>query len=70
MQKRLIGILAIVALVALFAGRAWWLYQHRETGDNVLEIGAVLPLTGPISTMGVEIKNALILAEKKINEER
>ena len=66
MKKALITI-CIIAVIALFGGRGYYLYRHRPTDENVIKIGAVLPLTGPISTMGVEIKNALTLAEKKIN---
>ncbi len=67
-MKKLIWTLVILVVVGVFGGRAWYLYQNRETSDNVVKIGAVLPLTGPISVMGKEIRNSLELAEKNINQ--
>ena len=44
-MKKLIWTVVILAVVALFGGRAWWLYQHKETDANVIKIGAILPLS-------------------------
>ena len=67
-MKKLIWGLAIVVVVAVFGGRAWWLYQHKETGDNVVKVGVVLSLTGNNSLIGELSRNALLLAEEEINK--
>ncbi len=51
-MKKLIWGLVIVAVVAVFGGRAWWLYQHRETDTNVVKIGVLTDLSGFSSGTG------------------
>ena len=66
-MKKLIWGLVIVAVVAVFGGRAWWLYQHRETNENVVKIGVILPLSGDASRDGQEALLAAKMAQEEIN---
>ena len=66
-MKKLIWGLAIVAVVAVFGGRALWLYQHRETNENVVKIGVILPLSGDASRDGQEALLAAKMAQEEIN---
>ena len=47
MKKLIIGI-CVVALIALFAGRAWYLYTQKQTEkiDRVVKMGLILPMSG------------------------
>ena len=62
-MKKLIWGLVIIVVVAVFGGRAWWLYQHRETGNNVVKIGAVLPMSGIVSDSNKKIVATLNVAK-------
>ena len=68
-MRKLIWTLVIVAIVAIFGGRAWYLYQHKETGDNVMKIGLLSVLSGEFAGMGEELNNGAILAAEEINQE-
>ncbi len=68
-MRKLIWTLVIVAIVAIFGGRAWYLYQHKETGDNVVKIGLLSTLSGEFAGMGEELNNGAILAAEEINQE-
>ena len=37
-MKKLIWTLVILVVVGVFGGRAWYLYQYRETSDNVVKV--------------------------------
>ena len=76
MKKIVIG-LCIVAVVAVFGGRAWYLYQHRDAGENIIKIGAILPLSAfdpdlvqrnliGIKQAEADINASGILGDKKI----
>ena len=67
-MRKLIWTLVILVVVGVFGGRAWYLHKQAVAEKDVVKIGAVLPLTGPISVMGKEIRNSLELAEKNINQ--
>ena len=43
MKKVIIGVV-IVALIALFGGRAWYLHKQAKDEKDVVKIGAVLPI--------------------------
>ena len=66
-MKKTIITLCIVAVVAVFGGRAWYLYQHRETNDNVVKVGVLSFLTGQYARMGQDMTNGIILAKEEIN---
>ena len=68
-MRKLIWGLVIVAVVAVFGGRAWWLYQNRETGNNVVKIGAVLPMSGIVSDSNKKIVATLNVAKDIIESE-
>ncbi|MBP5534617.1 MAG: ABC transporter substrate-binding protein [Alphaproteobacteria bacterium] len=68
MKKIIIG-LCVVVLIAVFGGRAWWLYQHKETGDDIVKIGAVLPMSGIVSDSNKKIVATLNVAKDIIEAE-
>ena len=68
-MRKLIWTLVILVVVGVFGGRAWWLYQHRETDTNVVKVGGFLPLSGPLARDGVEFLKGLKIAQKQINSD-
>ena len=68
-MRKLIWTLEILVVVGVFGGRAWWLYQHRETDTNVVKVGGFLPLSGPLARDGVEFLKGLKIAQKQINSD-
>ena len=64
-KKLLIGIGIVVLLAVVAIG----IYkQHiQPTDDNVIRIGVILPLTGPVSDDGNELLRGIKIAEEKIN---
>ncbi|MBP5534615.1 MAG: ABC transporter substrate-binding protein [Alphaproteobacteria bacterium] len=69
MKKIIVG-LCIVVLIAVFGGRALWLYQHRETDTNVVKIGALVPTSGFMAFEGKNVVSALNLLAEKMNAKR
>ena len=65
-MKKLIWGLVIVVVVAVFGGRAWWLYQHKETGDNVVKVGILSFTSGQYAKMGQDLVNGIILAKEEL----
>lgn len=56
----------VVAIAVVIAGVFIYKSQNKEkTNDNVIKIGAILPLTGKTSFIGQSIANGLSLAEKQ-----
>ena len=45
-MKKLIWGLVIVAVVAVFGGRAWYLHKQAEQNKDAIKIGVVVPLSG------------------------
>ena len=68
-MRKLIWGLVILVVVGVFGGRAWWLYQHRETENNALKIGLLTIQSGQYSQMGKEVNNGAILAMEEINSQ-
>ena len=66
-MKKIIITLCIVAIVVAFGGRAWWLYQHRDTDENIVRIGHVAPLSGFVAEQSKEVLNGMILAQEEVN---
>ena len=67
-MKKVIISICIVALVVLFGGRAWYLYQHQEKGDNILRIGCIrVSPSSMMAQMGKEVFNGMTLAQEEIN---
>jgi len=66
-KKALFGITAAVALlcmvVALLVNRG----GQNEKDKSIIKIGAILPLTGQSAYLGEDARNALLLAQEKIN---
>jgi len=58
----LVAILAVVFVASLFFANGC-----AKKEPETIKIGAILPLTGPISIIGVPEKNAMIIAEEWIN---
>ena len=68
-KKVIIGI-CIVVLIALFGGRAWYLYSQKEpekTNEKVIKIGAILPLSSNVAKTANESLESLKIAERHIN---
>jgi len=59
----------LVAFIAIFAITLTGCTKAKEKGPEVIKIGAILPLTGPIAFLGVPVKNAIALAVEEINKE-
>ena len=68
--KKLIWGLVIVAVVAVFGGRAWYLHKQATTEKNVVKIGALLPTSGFLMGEGQKIVNALNMLTEKMNATR
>ncbi|MBP5534607.1 MAG: ABC transporter substrate-binding protein [Alphaproteobacteria bacterium] len=69
MKKTIIG-LCVVALIAVFGGRAWYLQSQKKTEkiDKVIKIGAVLPMSGALSDDGSMTQKALTEAFNEFNQ--
>ena len=67
MKKALITI-CIVAVIALFGGRAWYLHKQAATEKDVVKIGLILPLSGDASRDGQEALLAAKMAQEEINQ--
>lgn len=65
-NKKLLTILGVLALLAVVAIGVYKNCQ-RVTDDNVVHIGAILPLTGSMANLGQENKVGILLAVEEIN---
>lgn len=65
MKKNLVWI--ILALVAIIGGVYWYQQKEKNTDNNVIKIGAILPLTGNLSILGEPKKKAFDLAMEELN---
>ncbi|MBQ2623828.1 MAG: ABC transporter substrate-binding protein [Kiritimatiellae bacterium] len=57
-----IGAVVLIGIVSLLAYKA----TNKSAPDDVIRIGAILPLTGSVSVMGQEIFNSIKIAEQKL----
>ena len=57
-------ILCLICIVAILGIKS---YQDKQKDDNVLKIGAILPLTGSVSDIGEGNKAGIELALEKVN---
>lgn len=62
-------ILAVVILVAIVSGLLVMTNKSTVDNENPIKIGAIISLTGPLSSYGIEYENGLRMAEEKINNE-
>jgi len=60
MLKKVVIIVGVIAVVAI--GVLILLKQQEDKSQNVIKIGAVLPLTGDIASYGTDTKNGIDLA--------
>ena len=67
-MKKLIWTLVIVAVVAIFGGRAWYLYQHRDTDANIVKVGLVSVNSGQYAQMGLDFNKGATLAIEELNK--
>ena len=67
-MKKLIWGFVIVAVVAVFGGRAWYLYQHRDTNDDVVKIGVLGVLSGQYAFIGEELTKGVTLASEELKK--
>ena len=66
MKKRIITAAVIVAAIVVVGSVVWKATQH-ELAPETINIGAVLPLSGPIAFLGEGTLNGLKLAEEDAN---
>ena len=66
-MKKLIWTLVILVVVGVFGGRALYLHKQSVAEKDTVKIGAILPLTGLVSTVAEEVQNALNLAIEELN---
>ena len=66
-MKKLIWILVILVVIGVFGGRAWWLYQHQETGNNVVKVGLLSFNSGMYADLGIALDNGAKLAVEEVN---
>ena len=64
MKKRIISIVLLIALISGLVA----ISGCEKKEENVIKIGAILPLTGKFSYYGVEEMRGMQLAENEINE--
>ena len=62
--KKLVGILVITLLTISISCET----TEKETVEETIKIGAIIPLTGDLSSFGETMAKAIRLAEKEINE--
>ena len=67
-MKKLIWGLVIVAVVAIFGGRAWYLNKQANTEKDVVKIGALVPLTGPTARDGADALSGMKIALNEVNQ--
>lgn len=65
-------IITSLVVLAIIAGAAYWFSQRNGVNrrDNIVRIGAVLPITGDMAFLGETGKNGLTLAQEYINQKK
>ena len=66
-MKKLIWTLVILIVVAVFGGRAWYLYQNKPSDNKVVKIGLLSFNSGMYADLGIALDNGAKLAVKEIN---
>ncbi len=66
MKKNLIWI--ILALVAIIGGIYWYQQKDKKAEEDVVNIGAILPLTGVAAEPARDAMNGMLMAVKEINK--
>lgn len=67
-MKKLIWGLVIVAVVAVFGGRAWYLHKQSVAEKDVVKIGAILPMSGNFSDDGDMTQKVITEAFNEFNQ--
>lgn len=69
MKKRLVIVLLLLAVA--IGGLLWYKYAHKAEipEDEVIEVGAVLDLSGSGSNYGISLQRGLEIAKDEINEQ-
>ena len=67
-MKKLIWTLVVVAVIAVFGGRAWYLHKQSAAEKDVVKMGLILPLSGDASRDGQEALLAAKMAQEEINQ--
>jgi len=61
-------IIAWVIVAVVIIGGVWYeISRKAEEHTNVLKVGVIIPLTGPVGPTGKDFLNGLMLAKEKIN---
>jgi len=69
-NKKLLFILAAVAILAAVLIIVTQFQKPQENSENIIKIGAILPLTGNLAIMGEMERNALLLAKNECNTKK
>jgi len=65
MNKTIIWLIVAIVVIA----GIWWGVSRKPTKEEVIKIGAILPLTGNVASYGQSAKNAIELAVNEINSQ-
>ena len=68
MQKTTKIIIGVIIAIIIIGGIWYSVIKKPAEEEEVIKIGATLPLTGDMSNYGVDAKNAIDLAIEEINE--
>ena len=69
-MRKLIWTLVIVAIIAVFGGRAWYLYRQSEQNKDAIKIGVVVPLSGFDENMTDRIITTLKTATEELTKKK
>ncbi len=69
-NKIIKSVFAIALSIVLFAACNNNPKQNKEQESKIVKIGVILPLTGKLAQMGEVEKNAMLLAEEDINQDK
>ena len=65
MKKNLI--LTILAIVVIMGGAYWYQWNYKKTEENIVHVGAILPLTGVAAEPARDAMNGMLMAVEEIN---
>ena len=67
-KKSMMGIIIVILVCIIVVGIVKSSQNSKNSDNNVIHIGAILPLTGSQAVYGTEVRNALLMAQDNINK--